>query len=174
MEQSAWEANRFSASQEIPRISWNPKVPYHSHKCPPPLPILSQVDPVHTPKSHFLKIHLNIIFPFKLVVSRVVSFLQFSPPKSAPSSVVLYHRYDNRGEKLPVWCQEDSTCLAHNRVPTSRPPKLALSQFSTLLRTEHAYSKRTYARITDGLQNAKVKLNKQDRNKYNFLWLPAE
>ena len=64
MEQSpSWEANRFTASQEIPRILWNPKVHYRIHKCLPTVPVLGQLDPVHTPTSYFLKVHHDIILP---------------------------------------------------------------------------------------------------------------
>ena len=62
MEQSpSWEAKRFSASPEIPRILGKPKIHYRIRKCPPPFPNLSQLDPVHTPISHLPKIQLNII-----------------------------------------------------------------------------------------------------------------
>jgi hypothetical protein len=47
------EANRFSASQELPRILWNRKVHYRIHKWPPPDHILSQLDPVNTSTSYF-------------------------------------------------------------------------------------------------------------------------
>ena len=36
-----------SASQEIPHIVWNLKVHYCFYECPPPVRILSNIDPVH-------------------------------------------------------------------------------------------------------------------------------
>jgi len=59
----SWEANRFAASQEIPRISRNPNVHYRTHKRPTPVPILGQPNPVHILTSHLLEIHPNIIHP---------------------------------------------------------------------------------------------------------------
>jgi hypothetical protein len=57
------KANWFAASQEIPCVLWNPKVPHRTHKRPLPVPILSQPNPVLTPTSQFLNIHSNIILP---------------------------------------------------------------------------------------------------------------
>jgi hypothetical protein len=59
----SWEANWFSTSQEIPRILWNPKVHYCIQKCPPLVPILSQLDPVHILTSH-------LSFPVAYVVPK--------------------------------------------------------------------------------------------------------
>ena len=59
----SWEANWLAASQEIPRISRNPKVHYRTHKRPPPVSILGQPNPVYIPTSHLMDIHPNIIHP---------------------------------------------------------------------------------------------------------------
>ena len=43
---SCWVADRFSASQEIPRILCKPKVHYRVYKCQTPVPILGTVTSV--------------------------------------------------------------------------------------------------------------------------------
>ena len=63
MQSPSWAANWFPASQEIHRISRNPKVHYRTHNRPPPVSILGQPNPVHIPTSHLLETHSNIIHP---------------------------------------------------------------------------------------------------------------
>ena len=73
-------SNQFSASQ-IPRILWNPQDYHCINKCPLPVLILSHLDPFHTPTFHFLKIHLNIMFPSIPGSSKWSLCLRF-PPKN--------------------------------------------------------------------------------------------
>ena len=86
------EANRFAASQEIPRISRDPKVHYRTHKRPPPVHILSQLDPVHIPPHpnscrSILKLstHLRLGFPSGLFP------LGLPHPQKKPCMLLLCH-----------------------------------------------------------------------------------
>ena len=98
MEQSpSWEANRFSATQEISRILWNPRVHYHIHKC---LHLfLSWASSIQSiiSTSYFLRIHLNIIL--------------LSTPGSSKWSLTikLPHQYPVYASLLLI----HATCLAH-------------------------------------------------------------
>ena len=93
MQQSpSWEANRFSTSQEIPCILWNPKIHYHTRKCPAPIPILSQIDPLHSPhptSRRFILIlssHLRLGLPSGLFPSGFPTKTLYTPlvaPKRA-------------------------------------------------------------------------------------------
>ena len=77
----SWEANRFSDSQGISRVLWNLKLHYRIYNSQAPDPILSQINPVQVPTSHFLKTYLEYYHPICAWVFQVVSFPQVSPPK---------------------------------------------------------------------------------------------
>jgi len=97
VQSSSWEANWFAASQEIPRISRNPKVHYRTHKRPPPVSILGQPNPVHIPTSHLLEIHPNIIHP--------------STPRPPQWSLSL--RFPHQDPIHPLSSPIRATCPAH-------------------------------------------------------------
>jgi hypothetical protein len=59
----SWEAANCAATQEIPKISRNPRVHYRDHKSPPLVPILSQINPIHSIPSYFSKINFNTAQP---------------------------------------------------------------------------------------------------------------
>ena len=94
----SWAANWFAASQEIPRISRNPKVHYRTHKRPPPVSTwASPIQSIYPPTSHLPEIHPDIIHP--------------SRPRSPQWSLSL--RFPHQDPIHPLSSPIRATCPAH-------------------------------------------------------------
>ena len=71
--ESFWEANWFSATQEIPHILWNQKVHYRSYNWPPPVPILSQLWVSVTTTWRVLRLRMEERPPIQRVAANILN-----------------------------------------------------------------------------------------------------
>lgn len=89
----SWEAARCIAAQEFPNILYSPKVHNRVHESPPLVPILSQMNPIHTSPSYVSKLNLSspsyirpglplCLFPFVYPTKTLYAFT-FSPMLAA-------------------------------------------------------------------------------------------
>jgi len=109
--------------KKIPRILWNPKFQYRIHKCPLPVPILSQLDPFHTPTSHFQKVHPNIIFPSTRRSSKLSISLIFPHSNPVHASTLPHTCYIPRPPHIMNTISKTSVLDSrtyHSPVPTRK------------------------------------------------------
>ena len=87
----------FQLVKKFSAFFWEPKFHYYIHNSQPPVPILSQINPVHDPSSHFLMIHLILSSHLRLGL----------PSGHLPSS------FPTKTLHAPLLSPISATCPAH-------------------------------------------------------------
>jgi len=117
MEQSdSSEINRFAASQIILRVVWYTIIHYRIHKCTSLFPIRSQLNPVHTTTSQYLKVGQIFSFtsnPWSPKWCLSLKFRQKNPvfnstegrnnTADANSAVVVWHLIPHTNGNFSQW-----------------------------------------------------------------------
>jgi hypothetical protein len=114
----SWEAANCAATQALPSISWSPKVHYHVHKSPPLVPILSQINSIHTVPTYVSKIHFIIVHSHTFWSSQWS--LSFWPSHQYPicMSLLPHSRY--------MYCQSLTPWLYHSNYTWRRVQAMKL------------------------------------------------
>jgi hypothetical protein len=101
---SSWEANSHSASQEIPRLLWNPKIHYCVHINPQLDSTLSQLNPIYIVHSRYLR-STSIWTSHPRIILWSVLF-----PSSFPSNYLSFPHVIHDLINLPMFGEEHNLC----------------------------------------------------------------
>ena len=123
----SWEANWFPASQEISRISRNPKVHYLTHKRPSPVSILGQPNPVHIPTFLVLEIRPNIIHTSTPRSPQWSPSLRFPHQDPIHPPLLTHTRHMPSPSHSSRWVKWATTCyIMLSLAYTTNPPEYSL------------------------------------------------
>jgi hypothetical protein len=90
----SWETASCAATQAGPKTLWNPKVHCHLRKSPTMVPILSQINPVHTTHPTCLRsshLHLGLLGGPYILAFPLKSYTHSSSSSSSSSSTLMPH-----------------------------------------------------------------------------------
>jgi hypothetical protein len=162
-----WRTANCAATQEFPRILWNPKVHYRVLKSPTRVPILSQINPILITSSYLSKIYFNIVCPPPPWSSQW-SLSNWLSRKYPPPFVLHHSNYTWRGvQVMKLLIMQFSLLHAPVALPRGHSPRYQLerSPGGTLWidRKRQSTSLEIGARSIDWAQRSSLLLQGGDR-----------